>query len=57
MPLNSNNASDRTHDVSLINYHVKDLALFGDCLTEAANAVFPSKNCRYKEVHGSYVSE
>ena len=44
--------SDRTHDISSINYHVKDLGVFGDCLTEAAKAVFPSKASRYQEAHG-----
>lgn len=43
---------DRTHDISLINYHLKDLATFGNLVTEAANAAFPkTQTSRYKEVH------
>lgn len=54
--------ADRTHDISLINYHVKDLQSFGERITEAASAAFPNSfgnenaiygraKCRYKQVH------
>ena len=54
--------ADRTHDISLINYHVKDLQSFGERVTEAAAAAFPNSfghedalygraKCRYKRVH------
>ena len=44
---------DRTHDTSLLPFHVKDLATFGQTLTEAANAAFPTArtSARYKAVH------
>lgn len=41
----------RTHDVSCGNFHIKDLAQFGDYLEKAANAAFPKGLSRYKEVH------
>ena len=41
----------RTHDISLIDYHINDLATFGRHLTEAANAAFPNGQARYQEVH------
>ncbi len=47
---------DRTHDISLIDFHLKDLATFGHCLTEAANAAFPKGPARYKEVHALLLS-
>ena len=54
--------ADRTHDISLINYHVKDLQSFGERVTEAAAAAFPNSfehedglygraKCRYKWIH------
>ncbi|KAI4271297.1 MAG: hypothetical protein LQ337_006122 [Flavoplaca oasis] len=33
---------DRTHDISLIDYHVKDVETFGKVLNNAAAAAFPS---------------
>lgn len=46
----------RTHDISYVDYHVKDLATFGERLTEAANAAFPRGQSRYKNVHAVLVS-
>ena len=54
--------ADRSHDISLINYHVKDLQSFGERVAEAASAAFPNSfgkedaiygraKCRYEEVH------
>ena len=44
---------DRTHDTSLLPFHVKDLATFGQTLTEAAAAAYPTTgtSVRYKAVH------
>lgn len=42
----------RTHDISLVDYHVKDLETFGQTLTSAAAAAFPKDGRpRYEEVH------
>ncbi|KAL8984455.1 MAG: hypothetical protein Q9205_001594, partial [Flavoplaca limonia] len=42
---------DRTHDISLIDYHVKDVETFGKVLNNAAAAAFPRSNtCRYCDV-------
>ncbi|KAL9629023.1 MAG: hypothetical protein Q9204_005515 [Flavoplaca sp. TL-2023a] len=42
---------DRTHDISLIDYHIKDVETFGKVLNNAAAAAFPrSKTCRYCDV-------
>ena len=49
--------SNRTHDISYVDYHVKDLETFGHCLTEAASAAFPKTSLsRYKEVHALLLS-
>ena len=42
---------DRTHDVSCVDYHIKDLKKFGDEVEKAANSAFPSSTSRYREVH------
>ncbi len=43
---------DRTHDISLIDYHVKDVETFGKVLNKAAAAAFPrSGPCRYCDVY------
>ena len=44
---------DRTHDTSSLSFHVKDLANFGQTLTEAAAAAYPTTgtSARYKAVH------
>ncbi len=42
---------DRTHDTSCTDFHLKDLNKFGHCLEEAANAAFPNRLSRYREVH------
>ena len=41
----------RTHDISCIDFHLKDLQEFGRRHEEAANAAFPRVLSRYKEVH------
>lgn len=41
----------RTHDVSCLNFHITDLAKFGNYLEKAANAAFPKGFSRYNEVH------
>ena len=46
----------RTHDISLIDYHVKDLASFGDSLNDAASAAFPTGKSRYREVHALFLN-
>ena len=44
--------SARTHDISLVDYHVKDIKAFGEALTNAASAAFPSgRHSRYKGVY------
>lgn len=41
-----------THDISLANYHIKDLKAFGETLTDAVAGAFPNKGkSRYSEVH------
>ena len=42
---------DRTHDVSCVDYHIKDLKKFGDEVEKAVNSAFPSSTSRYREVH------
>ncbi|KAK0516424.1 hypothetical protein JMJ35_001027 [Cladonia borealis] len=42
---------ERTHDISQIGYHMKDLRAFGEDLTNAAAGAFPKGKSRYKEVH------
>jgi len=43
---------ERTHDISLANYHIKDLKAFGETLTDAVAGAFPNKGkSRYSEVH------
>ena len=43
---------DRTHDISLIDYHVKDIETFGKVLNNAAAAAFPrSRFSRYCDVY------
>ncbi|KAL2048673.1 hypothetical protein N7G274_000585 [Stereocaulon virgatum] len=63
-----NTLVDRTHDISRINYHVKDLATFGEILTSAAAAAFPDEIAsrsqaghgderpRYQEIHVLLIS-
>ena len=50
--------SNRVSDVSYTNFHIKDLATFGDCLTEAVNAAFPTTTgpSQYKSVHALLLS-
>ena len=42
---------ERTHDISQIDYHMKDLRAFGEDLTNAATGAFPKGKSRYNEVH------
>ena len=42
---------NRTHDISCVDFHLKNLDKFGQCLEEAANAAFPKGSSRYKEIH------
>ena len=42
---------ERTHDISQIGYHMKDLRAFGEDLTNAAAGAFPKGKSRYNEVH------
>ena len=42
---------NRTHDISYVDFHIKDLEEFGNLLEGAANAAFPRKLPRYSEVH------
>ena len=44
---------DRTHDVSLVDYHVKDIETFGETLDRVAAAAFPrdGRRMRYRDVH------
>ncbi len=43
---------DRTHDVSLVDYHVKDIETFAKTLDRVAAAAFPRDGCmRYRDVH------
>ena len=45
-------SSAQTHDISRINYHLKDLKVFGETLTDAVAGAFPNKGrSRYSEVH------
>lgn len=47
-----NRPQPRTHDTSLIDYHVKDVKSFGETVTAAAAAAFPNRGrSRYKQVH------
>ena len=47
-----NSYDDRTHDVSLVDYHVKDLETFGKTLEKVAAAAFPRDGrIRYRDVH------
>lgn len=42
----------RTHDISRISYHIKDLETFGETLTRAAAAAFPNQGkTRYRNVY------
>lgn len=51
-PLAMNSHNIRTHDVSLIDCHVKDIETFGRTLDKAAIAAFPHDGfLRYKEAH------
>ena len=47
--------SNRTHDVSSVNFHVRDLETFGNTLTRATAAAFPTtvpwERYRYEQVH------
>ena len=47
--------SDRTHDVSSVNFHIRDLETFGKTLTCATAAALPTRRLiersRYEEVH------
>lgn len=47
----------RTHDISNISYHLKDLDAFGDIVTKAATAAFPNRaRSRYRHVHSLLLS-
>ena len=41
----------RTHDISRIGYHIKDLHAFGEDLTNAVAGAFPKGKSRYHEAH------
>lgn len=51
--------ADRSHDISLINYHVKDLQSFDERVASAAfpnsfgkeDVIYGRAKCRYEEVH------
>ena len=51
---------DRTHDISNIHFHVRDLETFGQTLTCATAAAFPNEipgaGSRYDEVHVLFLS-
>ena len=42
---------NRTHDISCVGFHLKELEKFGLFLEGAANAAFPKESSRYREVH------
>ena len=42
---------NRTHDISCVDFHIKDLEEFGNLLEGAANAAFPRRLSRYREAH------
>lgn len=43
---------DTTHDISLIDYHIKDLKTFCEILKKAISGAFPNKGKpRYREAH------
>lgn len=42
---------ERTHDISQVDYHIKDLRTFGEDLTNAVAGAFPKGKSRYNEVH------
>ena len=52
--------SSGTHDISSINFHVRDLETFGKTLTCATAAAFPTslpgEKSRYEEVHVLFLS-
>ena len=52
--------SERTHDISNVNFHVKDLETFAQTLTCATAAAFPNEipggGSRYSEVHVLFLS-
>lgn len=48
---------DRTHDISLIDYHVEDVETLGKVLNDAAAAAFPrSGSSRYSDVYVLFLS-
>ena len=50
----------RTHDISSVNFHMRDLETFGQIVTCATDAAFPNENpgegSRYNEVHVLFLS-
>ena len=49
--------ADRTHDISLKDYHVKDIETFGETLDRVAAAVFPRDGrMRYADVYVLLIS-
>ena len=47
-----NLSDDRTHDVSLVDYHVKDIETFAATLDRVAAAAFPRDGrMRYRDVY------
>ncbi len=47
----------RTHDISSVEFHVKDLETFGRTLTRATAAAFPNRGgSRYSKVHVLFLS-
>ena len=42
---------ERTHDISQIGYHMRDLRAFGEDLTNAVAGAFPKGKSRYHEAH------
>lgn len=42
---------ERTHDISQIGHHIKDLHTFGQVLTDATAGAFPKGKSRYKGVY------
>lgn len=49
----------RTHDTSLVSFHVRDLEIFGKALSDATAAAFPIQNSggfRYDQAHVLFLS-
>lgn len=50
----------RTHDISSVDFHMRDLETYGQIVTCATAAAFPNENpggrSRYDKVHGLFLS-